>query len=239
MDISVIMATYNGNRFIKEQIDSIVPYMGENDEFIISDDGSSDGTFDIISEYAKRDSRISVVHGPCKGVIHNFESLLAKASKDIIMFSDQDDIWSPKKLPIIRALYEDNKDLKLVVHSMFICTNEQIEKEFKGETYDVTKKKHGVLRNLLFSCYYGCCMSLSKELRDKVLPFPKSVNAYDQYVGLWAEHCYRGKILFIEDKLHTRRIHGKNMTQRQPYIKRILFRFNLFHSFVEKILQNL
>ena len=74
--VSVAMASYNGARFIKEQIETILNQMEENDELIISDDGSKDDTKDIIHEFEKKDNRVKLIDGPQKGVVANFENAL-------------------------------------------------------------------------------------------------------------------------------------------------------------------
>ena len=76
VSLSVAMASYNGERYISQQIDSILPQLRAQDELIISDDGSKDKTMEIIKHYAEKDSRVRVVQGPRQGVIKNFEHAL-------------------------------------------------------------------------------------------------------------------------------------------------------------------
>ena len=93
---SVCMASFNGERYIKEQIDSILLQIGEDDELIISDDGSTDQTVDVICSY--RDDRIKFVRNVNRhGCIGNFENALRVASGDFIFLADQDDIWLSDK----------------------------------------------------------------------------------------------------------------------------------------------
>ena len=231
--ISIVMATYNGGKYIKEQLDSIIPYMESDDELLISDDGSKDDTIDIVNSYAKNDKRILIVPGPKKGVVKNFENVLFKASKDIIMFSDQDDVWMPEKLSRIRKIFEEHSDIELIHHDKYICSNEQIKKGENGTAGLLLYKKwrHGVLNNLLYSCYFGCCMAMKREFIKSIIPFPDNTIAYDQLVGLVAEH--NGTSYFLEEPLIKRRVHGDNMSQHLPYIKRIMFRFKVWRSYKE------
>lgn len=97
--ISVCMATYNGEKYIKEQIDSILKQLGSDDELVISDDGSSDGTIDIILGY--HDPRIHLYKGSFHSPAFNFENALKNATGDFIFLSDQDDIWYDNKVPEI------------------------------------------------------------------------------------------------------------------------------------------
>ena len=95
--ISVCMATYNGQKYIKEQIDSILCQLGHADELVISDDHSTDLTPDIIKSYD--DKRIKFFYNELKkGVTHNFENALLKSKGDILFLADQDDVWLPGKL---------------------------------------------------------------------------------------------------------------------------------------------
>ena len=100
--ISVCMATYNGEKYIREQMDSILQQLGEGDELIISDDLSSDKTVEIIKSY--KDKRIKLyIHGDNHGFVRNFENALVHADGDIIFLSDQDDIWMPDKVKVTIA----------------------------------------------------------------------------------------------------------------------------------------
>ena len=103
--ISVCIATYNGEKYIKEQLDSIIPQLGHEDEIVISDDGSSDSTLDIINSINDERIRITVNQGK-HGVNSNFNNALLHAKGDFIFLADQDDIWlSGKVAECLKALY--------------------------------------------------------------------------------------------------------------------------------------
>jgi len=123
------MATYNGAKYIKEQIDSILPQLKENDELIISDDGSIDETIEIIKGF--KDSRIKLFHNnKCKtkkshiAVAKNFENALMKVSEDIIFLSDQDDIWMPNKISKTLSYFEK---YDLIVTDSYCIKNDVID----------------------------------------------------------------------------------------------------------------
>ena len=97
MAVSVVMAAYNGEKYIKEQIDSIIEQLNEEDEFIVSLDPSNDDSERIILEYPK----IKLVHGPGKGVIKNFENGLKYAQNEFVFLTDQDDIWLEYKVKLV------------------------------------------------------------------------------------------------------------------------------------------
>jgi glycosyltransferase involved in cell wall biosynthesis len=124
MRASVCMATFNGEKYIRRQIESIISQLSQDDEIIISDHGSTDGTVEIIKEF--KDSRIKLIckeshHIDRKSVIdrfrlvtQNFENALSAASGDYIFLSDQDDIWDKKKIEI---------SLKYLQHCDLVVSN--------------------------------------------------------------------------------------------------------------------
>ena len=97
--VSVCIPTYNGAKYIKEQLDSILSQLGESDEVIISDDSSSDATLDIIK--ALNDSRIVILEGgKFRSPIFNVENAMKHSSGSFIFLSDQDDVWLPNKIDL-------------------------------------------------------------------------------------------------------------------------------------------
>ena len=88
MTVSVIMATYNGEKYIKEQLESIVPFLQEGDELIVSDDGSTDSTLDIVREYQNKCKMIRVIEDGHTGSSTNFASAVPKCKGEIVLFCD-------------------------------------------------------------------------------------------------------------------------------------------------------
>lgn len=182
--VSVCMATYNGAKYIREQLESILCQLSENDEVIISDDGSTDETLEIIFSY--QDSRIKLFrHVPVSGssfmkATRNFENALMHASGDYIFLSDQDDVWCEGKLQIcLRYL----REYVLVQHlRSYIITDKNciLPPERRIPTNLI-----GVMA-FLPSCYSGCCMAFRRELLDLILPIPQSVSTHDSWIGCLA-----------------------------------------------------
>ena len=97
--ISVCIATYNGERFIREQIDSILRQLSSDDEIILSDDGSTDDTISIINSID--DKRIKIIEGPRKhSPTPNFECAMKESKGDYIFLAVQDDVWKPNKVEV-------------------------------------------------------------------------------------------------------------------------------------------
>ena len=135
--IEILLATYNGEKYLNEQIDSIINQTYTNWKLLIRDDGSEDRTLEILKEYEKKDRRISILKDSKGnlGFVKNFEELLKNSSEEFIMFSDQDDYWLENKLEIyineLNKLSKEEIEEPLLLHSnSFVCDdNLEIIKE--------------------------------------------------------------------------------------------------------------
>lgn len=202
--ISVCMATYNGEKFIREQIDSILPQLDDSDELIISDDGSSDSTLDIIASY--HDDRIKVLQNKGRhGFTWNFENALRAAKGDFIFLSDQDDVWESNKVScVLQAL----KSYALVIHDAKLIDSEG---NSLGKTYYSTLHKGtGFFKNLWKTRWLGCCMAFRKEVIDYSLPFPSHIVAHDYWIGMLGMSKF--SYCFMQDVLISYRRHGNNVS---------------------------
>lgn len=208
--VSVCIATYNGEEYIEEQLSSILSQLALEDEVIISDDGSTDRTQEIISSF--KDSRIRFIRHlktDCKCsfdyTTHNFENALKYAQGDYIFLADQDDIWLPGKVEIMCFHLQRNilvlSDCKVVDFRLETI----LESYFK---YNHSGK--GILKNIIHNSYLGCCMAFRKDLVKHALPFPKSAVAHDIWLGLLAEKF--GEVLFLDIPMILYRRHGKNVS---------------------------
>lgn len=198
--VSVCIASYNGQDYIQEQIDSILSQIGNNDEIIISDDGSIDCTLDII--WKINDQRIKLVSNSKRhGVIGNFENALEHASGKYIFLCDQDDVWFPHKY---KRMLEELKTFDLV-HSDSIVTNESLDTIYPS-FYEVYKNGTGIIKNVFKSTYFGSHMAFRKEILEYALPFPETDEiGHDLWLGIVAEIV--GNVSFIDDKLLLYRRH--------------------------------
>ena len=202
--ISVCMASYNGEFFIKQQISSILAQLTAVDELIISDDGSVDNTLSIIKSF--EDARIKLFHNQGKhGVIPNFENALSKAKGEYIFLSDQDDVWMPNKVEVCMKLLQQNT---LVVHNANIINGEGINKGC--DFFSLRGSKSGFLYNIWKNCYLGCCMCFHSQILKYVLPFPKHIEMHDRWVGLMSE--LHGKVIFEKQCLIGYRVHVNNVS---------------------------
>lgn len=180
MKISVCMATYNGEKFLRQQLASILKQLGESDELIISDDGSTDGTVEIIQAYD--DQRIRFFKSTHKNLIFNFENALKQAQGDYIFLCDQDDIWFEHKVATCVAKLENDS---LVFSNAAMFQGEDIQNTelfFKD-----ARKKTGTISNLIKVKFLGATLAFRKTVLERALPFPKNIPMHDIWIGLIAE----------------------------------------------------
>lgn len=214
------MPTYNGEKFIRIQLESILFQLEHDDEIVISDDSSTDKTVEIIKSF--NDSRIHLLennsfHSP----IYNLENALKQAKGDYIFLSDQDDEWITGKVQICM---EELKKNDLVIHNANVvdANGDEITDSF----FKINHTRSGKIYNLLKNGYLGCCMCFSKKLLNSLLPFPKNLPMHDIYIGNYA--AFNGyKVKFIKNKLIHYRRHGCNasITSEKSH-RKILLRLN-------------
>lgn len=203
--VSVAMAAYNGEAFIGEQIASILPQLGTEDELVISLDPSDDRTAEKIRGFA--DPRIRLLDGPGQGLQKNFENALRHCRGEILFLCDQDDVWMPDKVKSVLAVF-DACDALLVLHDAKITDGalQVTEPSFFAAHGTRTGFLHTILRN----SYIGCCMAFRRELLENVLPFPGRLPMHDQWIGLQAERS--GRVELIARPLLLYRRHGGNVS---------------------------
>jgi len=186
------MATYNGEKYLRPQLDSILKQLSAEDELIISDDGSTDNTLEIIGSY--QDERIKLLHSTHENLILNFENALENANGDAVFLCDQDDIWFDAKV----EKYKERLKKNLLVFSnaaMFQgINNNDFELFFKD-----SKKKTGLLNNLKKVKFLGATLAFQKSVLQKALPFPKNIPMHDIWIGLVAETM--GSTYYIDEPL--------------------------------------
>lgn len=228
--VSVAVATYNGEDYIKEQLESILINLEENDEVIISDDGSTDGTLDIVKKI--NDKRISVIAGPKKGVIKNFENAIKKCKGKYIFLSDQDDIWMKNKVNEICNIFENEK-VRCIVHDAEIV-NEDATEIINMSYFKFRNTKPGKLRNFIKPSYLGCCMAFNKEMCKYLLPFPEGIEMHDRWIGSICDVF--DTVKFYEKKLIKYRRHKNNVSRmkRNKIITILKNRVILFNLLIKR-----
>lgn len=213
--VSVCMATYNGAKYIKEQILSILPQLGEEDELVISDDGSKDDTLSIIDSI--NDKRIKVfLHKTNHGFTNNFENALVHAKGDYIFLSDQDDVWKDGKVSAVMSALQT---YSLVIHDAELIDGEG--KSLNKNYYSTLHHHRGFLMNLWKTRWLGCCMAFRREVLDSCLPFPANIVAHDYWIGMLGMLKFR--YCFMDDVLICYRRHGGNVSPSSEKSNNSLF----------------
>lgn len=203
--ISVCVATYNGEKFIKEQIESILCQLSSDDEIIVSDDGSTDGTIVIINCIG--DKRIRIIEGPRKhSPTFNFENALKEAKGDYIFLADQDDVWKTNKVEVCMKWLQKYD----CVVSDAQVTDSNLNPLYPS-LYAIMQVRQGHIYNTVWkNGYTGCCMAFRRNILEASLPFPKDIPMHDIWIGNVAAYKYNVK--FIPDKLILFRRHKETIS---------------------------
>jgi len=183
--ISIAMCTYNGERFIKEQINSILNQTFDDFELIITDDGSSDDTVEIVKNYQLIDSRIKLFKNETNlGFVKNFEKAISLCEGEYIALADQDDIWKENKLEMFINEIKDN----ILIYSDAILIDDnskEIGKELIRPTNNLVKGKCNKAF-LHANCISGNTLMFKKELTKYILPIPKDISFHDIWIAFVA-----------------------------------------------------
>jgi glycosyltransferase involved in cell wall biosynthesis len=230
-NISVAMAVFNGSRYIREQIESILIQLGVDDELVISYDESEDDTYEIISTLSSVDSRIKIFKNPGSGIVKNFENAIRLSKGEYIFLADQDDVWLDNKIKIvIEEFKRTNSDA--IAHD-YKLVNENLDplnqKDKSG--FELRGKSAGVLNNIIRLSYIGCCLAFKSKMVPHILPIPTEKRSHDWWIGTVTGLI--GKFSKLDEKLIYHRIHMNNATpkRRPPLTYQVRVRaIILFHA---------
>lgn len=211
--VSVCMAAYNGALHITEQLDSILAELAPTDEVIIVDDGSTDGTREILSKVA--DPRVRVVFNQVNlGYVRNFEKALGLSTGEVVMLSDQDDVWIPGRVKkLIAALSDVDAAVGNCQH--FGGTPGAFQKLRVRAEYSTTYRRNllGILVG--YRLHWGSAMAVSRSLLNDALPFPRVMTeSHDQWLAMVAN--VRRSIRYLPDDTVRHRLHDENLTPKKP-----------------------
>lgn len=212
--ISVCMATYNGARYIREQVNSILEQLGVGDELVVCDDSSSDQTLRILADF--RDERIKIYKNPDQlGHVRNFERALTLARGDYIFLSDQDDVWIPGRVRLMIDAMNSSPG-NLLVASNFDLIDERGDDVGRFGKLGKVKQFRWLQIASIFagkSPYYGCTFLLRREALRYFLPIPKGVESHDIWFGLAASML--GGVVNMPDSTLKHRLHDRNVTTKR------------------------
>lgn len=205
--ISVVLCTYNGEAFLREQLESICSQEYSNIEIVVVDDASQDSSWTILSEFALRDDRFRIHRNPQnQGILKSYESVLRHARGDLIAICDQDDVWRSNKLTVLASnigdkalVYSDSTLIDETGQSMGLRSSDlfTMVREVQPETFS------------FMNWISGHNMLLRKTIVDSALPFPTGLYP-DYWLAFVASQ--RGGIVYVDQVLTHYRKHGGGVT---------------------------
>ena len=228
MKISIAMTTYNGAKYIKEQLLSFANQTVMPHELIVCDDGSTDKTIHIIKEFQKEyPFEIKIFINKNKlGYAQNFSKALSLTTGDIIFLSDQDDVWFDNKIQVCLGNFENNKDKQVLIHdAVFTDSKLNATNHKKYNFYDIR----------LDNCWHyiynrggisGNCLVVKKSFLELVLPIPQSF-CHDEWLGLVAYNL--DLLLPIKDVLVKYRRHENTASSISIPSKSLIF--NIYKAY--------
>ncbi len=221
--ISVCLACYNGGNYITEQLKSILHQLSSEDEVIVSDDGSKDDTIGVVT--ALGDKRIKIYRNEGQhGYTGNFENALSKANGDVIILSDQDDVWADNK--VNKILFDLHSNDFVVSDAIIVDQNlKTLSKSF----FELRRPYFNKWGDWLKCGYLGCCMAFNRKVLNRALPFPTNHNlcAHDYWLMLIGAFFF--KVEYEKEPLVLYRRHGNNvsdagMSRGAPLLEKIFYR---------------
>lgn len=216
--IDILLASYNGEKYIGEQLDSVLKQDFEDFKLTIRDDASADRTADIVRRYEKRfpgkiSFSVNRENSGCAGA--NFFSMLKAVKGDYVMFCDQDDVWFPDKASkslkkMLAAEAEFGRETPLLLHTDLTVTDESLRVKAKSLFAYQRLNPHGAALNKLLvqNVATGCTFMLNRALADRLTHTPQSVPVHDWWIALYAACC--GRLVLLDEPTLFYRQHGAN-----------------------------
>lgn len=227
--IVVLLSAYNGEKYIKEQIDTILAQKGVRVKLIVRDDGSKDATIDVVNHYVEKyPDCVELIIGENVGFARSFSKLIEYAySKypDIQYFSfaDQDDFWLDNKLKAaLQKIKEIDKDKAIAYCSQRTAVDSQLKvlkRPYRGCQKDVTKE-----RALIQNFATGCTMVFNRKAASLYISHPvRDLKVHDFH--LYQICCFMGEVIYDDQSYILYRQHGNNQIGSQSFIGRMKKRF--------------
>lgn len=236
MKTSVIIATYNGSKFIEEQLDSILAQSVQPDEVVITDDGSRDNTKEIVQRYIDEHGLNGAWHFYAneknKGYAKNFLDGAMLTTGDIVFFCDQDDIWTPNRIKKMSEVMAENSKINLLCSNLEPFYYEEDTCKWSEKDLEVMKTDNSLEKCELTPAYFhlqrsGCTMCIRKTFLEEIMPYWTANWPHDDFVWKMAVVSSSCAILhFISMK---RRMHSNNATVIRVRTRQ--WRINQLHEY--------
>lgn len=240
MKISVAMCTYNGERFLKEQIDSILAQTVSVQEIVVCDDGSNDKTLEILQEYFNQFPTIFRIYQNEKTLksVKNFEKAISLCTGDITFLCDQDDYWYPEKVKKIVDKFEQNPEILGCCSNGFVMNDESEIMVNHFTKWDVCQKflqSQSTVNHFNFATQKGnfstgATMAVRTKFAQAAFPIPIVKDFHhDEWLTLLA--TVNEKMLFIPEKLINYRIHKTQQVGGVAFPKNSTISEEMYHYF--------
>lgn len=231
--VSVCMAACNGERYITEQLRSILSQLSADDELIVVDDGSGDRTRECVRSLCDERIRL-LVHEKNLGVLRSFEDAIRQANHSIIFLSDQDDVWRADKVPTVLQAFATHPEADVIVSGVCTIDAEGNMAAGPARSHSVPFRS-GFWANLIRNRYQGCTMAFRARILPEVLPLP---HGYDVLHDIWIgvrNALSNGGALYIDEPLVMYRRHAGTVTGRRTLsaLRRLRVRVHLVRALLE------
>ncbi len=229
-EVTVLMSTWNGEKYLREQLDSILNQQGVDVTLWVRDDGSSDSTREILKEYQNRYSNIDVIEGENLGYIASFMTLATRPGKNpaaYTAFSDQDDIWLPDKLISAVKMIEEKADheTKPVLYYSdlnIVDANDTYLK--KANTWE------GTINRYMFAMFIGirgCTMVMNPALTRLVERYKQTkIFGHDTFIAelaFWSGEVVYDAVPHIDYRQTGENLSQTNITKKDRIVKNLEF----------------
>lgn len=211
--VSIVVATYNGEKFLRQQLESILNQTYSNLEIIVVDDGSTDETLNILQEYVETDKRINVYRSVKKlGFVGNFERGLLLTKGEYIALSDQDDVFRKDKIELLVDTLQANPKCDLVASDLsLIDANGHVYVKSMWAHHKMNPVAGHPFKRLVVSNFLtGCAIMVRRRVLNVALPFPADCLVHDWWLALTAARSDAGGICLVHQSLVFYRQHDLN-----------------------------
>ena len=214
MKTSVALCTFNGEKYLRKQLDSILEQTVAVDEIVVCDDLSTDATLSILNQYKETFPNIFKIHANEKNLrsVKNFEKAISLCENEIVFLCDQDDMWVPEKVEVILNQFKISPELQVIATNAFIINDDE-DMLNVSTIYDIPSKTTKEMKKILFfhqNFCTGATMAVRKEFADDLMPFPpENLYHHDEWIALKAS--LKNQLLFLNDRLIKYRIHQNQL----------------------------
>lgn len=256
---SVALCTFNGEKYIEQQLESILQQSTKIDEIVVFDDLSTDKTFEILQKFQIQFPQIfKVVQNEANlGYVQNFEKAITLCTGDLIFLSDQDDIWFPNKIKNVEKYFSENQNITVLCHNLNLSESENSEKNYwKLRNFTPNKTNQQILEQVVLegNIFPGMSMVITKNAQQNYFPLKKMNHLIIHDFELIIKACKENSFGILNEILSEYRLHddqnigfdlripAKKITSKDiytrsksiPYIQKITEEFDLNKNLVHQ-----